>query len=49
MKLNLGAFNITNARYWNSQDVIGVAANSPQLDRYLNPGRYFGANLTMRW
>ncbi len=49
VKLNVGAFNITNAKYWNSQDVIGVAATSAQLDRYAQPGRYFGANLTMTW
>ena len=49
VKVNAGAFNITNAKYWNSQDVIGVAATSNQLDRYAQPGRYFGANLTMKW
>ena len=49
VKVNAGAFNITNTKYWNSQDVIGVAATSPQLDRYAQPGRYFGANLTMKW
>jgi len=49
VKINAGAFNITNAKYWNSQDVIGVAATSNQLDRYAQPGRYFGANLTMKW
>jgi hemoglobin/transferrin/lactoferrin receptor protein len=49
IKVNVGAFNITNAKYWNSQDVIGVAATNPQLDRYAQPGRYFGANLTMKW
>jgi len=49
VKVNAGAFNITNAKYWNAQDVIGVAATSNQLDRYAQPGRYFGANLTMKW
>jgi len=49
IKVNVGAFNITNAKYWNSQDVIGVAATNPQLDRYAQPGRYFGANLTLKW
>jgi hemoglobin/transferrin/lactoferrin receptor protein len=49
VKLNVGAFNITNAKYWNSQDVIGVAATNTQLDRYVQPGRYFGANLTVKW
>jgi hemoglobin/transferrin/lactoferrin receptor protein len=49
VKVNVGAFNITNEKYWNSQDVIGVAWNNPQLDRYAQPGRYFGANLTVKW
>ncbi|MBS0521623.1 MAG: TonB-dependent hemoglobin/transferrin/lactoferrin family receptor [Proteobacteria bacterium] len=49
VKANVGAFNITNAQYWNSQDVIGVAANSNQLGRYAQPGRYFGANLILKW
>jgi hemoglobin/transferrin/lactoferrin receptor protein len=49
VKVNVGAFNITNQKYWNSQDVIGVAWNNPQLDRYAQPGRYFGANLTVKW
>jgi hemoglobin/transferrin/lactoferrin receptor protein len=49
VKVNVGAFNITNAKYWNSQDVIGVTATNTQLDRYAQPGRYFGANLTVKW
>ena len=46
---NLGLFNITNVKYFNSQDVIGVAWNSVQLDRYAQPGRYVGVNLTAKW
>ncbi|MPZ31374.1 MAG: TonB-dependent hemoglobin/transferrin/lactoferrin family receptor [Rhodospirillales bacterium] len=48
-KINAGAFNITNAKYWNSADVIGLTATNPQLDLYAQPGRYFGVNLTARW
>jgi hemoglobin/transferrin/lactoferrin receptor protein len=48
-KVNAGAFNITNAKYWNSADVIGLNATNPQLDLYAQPGRYFGVNLTARW
>ena len=48
-KVNVGAFNVTNAKFWNSQDVIGQPSNSTVLDRYANPGRYFGANLTLKW
>jgi hemoglobin/transferrin/lactoferrin receptor protein len=48
-KLSAGAFNITDARYWNSQDVIGVAWNSTSLDRLTQPGRYYGVNLVAKW
>ena len=49
IKLNAGAFNITNAKYWNSADVIGLTTTNQQLDLYAQPGRYFGVNLTARW
>ncbi len=51
LKFSAGAFNITNAKYWNSNDVSGLSAynNYQQLDLYAQPGRYFGANLTARW
>jgi hemoglobin/transferrin/lactoferrin receptor protein len=48
-KVNAGAFNITNAKYWNSADVIGLTSTNQQLDLYAQPGRYFGVNLTARW
>ena len=48
-KINAGAFNITNAKYWNSADVIGLTYTNNQLDLYAQPGRYFGVNLTARW
>eukprot|EP01034_Spumella_vulgaris_P008617 gene8617-10969_t len=40
-KVNAGAFNITNAKYWNSPDMVGIQASNPQLDLYAQPGRYF--------
>jgi hemoglobin/transferrin/lactoferrin receptor protein len=49
LKFNAGAFNITNAQYWNSNDVIGIAATNTQLPLYAQPGRYFGVNLTAKW
>jgi hemoglobin/transferrin/lactoferrin receptor protein len=49
LKINAGAFNITNAKYWNSADVIGLTSTNQQLDLYAQPGRYFGVNLTARW
>jgi hemoglobin/transferrin/lactoferrin receptor protein len=48
-KVNAGAFNITNAKYWNAADVIGLNTTNPQLDLYAQPARYFGVNLTARW
>ena len=48
-KVNAGAFNITNAKYWNSNDVIGIASTNQQLDLFAQPGRYFGVNLTAKW
>lgn len=48
-QVNAGAFNITNAKYWNSADVIGLTSTNQQLDLYAQPGRYFGVNLTARW
>ncbi len=49
VKFNAGVFNVTNAKYWNSADVIGLNTANPQLDLYAQPARYFGANLTARW
>jgi len=49
IKLNAGVFNVTNAKYWNSADVIGIQTTNRQLDLYAQPARYFGANLTARW
>lgn len=49
LKINAGVFNITNAKYWNAADVIGLASTNQQLDLYAQPGRYFGVNLTARW
>jgi hemoglobin/transferrin/lactoferrin receptor protein len=48
-KINAGAFNITDAKYWNAQDVIGVQWSNTQLDRLTQPGRYFGVNVTAKW
>jgi hemoglobin/transferrin/lactoferrin receptor protein len=48
-KINAGAFNITNAKYWNAPDTIGISPQNPQLDLYAQPGRYFGVNLLAKW
>jgi len=46
---NAGIFNIFDEEYYNSQDVIGVAASNPVVPRYAQPGRNFGVNATLRF
>ncbi len=47
--LNAGLFNVTNEKYFVSQDVTGLAASSPIRDLYAQPGRYAAVNATLRW
>lgn len=47
--LNAGVYNVFNQKYFNSQDVIGVAAASATRDLYAQPGRYAAVNATIRW
>ena len=47
--VNAGIFNIFDEEYYNSQDVIGVAASNPVVPRYAQPGRNFGVNATLRF
>lgn len=47
--LRAGVFNILNKKYWVSQDVVGVAANSGLKDLYSAPGTTFGASLVLKW
>ncbi len=47
--INAGVFNVTDEKYFNSQDTIGLASNSQQIDLYAQPGRYFAGNVTLRW
>ncbi|MDO8290505.1 MAG: TonB-dependent hemoglobin/transferrin/lactoferrin family receptor [Parvibaculum sp.] len=47
--INAGIYNITDEKYWLSQDVRGVAATSTVLDRYSQPGRNFAVNTTVRF
>jgi hemoglobin/transferrin/lactoferrin receptor protein len=43
-----GAFNLFDIKYIWWSDVRGVAANSPIVDAYTQPGRNFGLSLTAR-
>ncbi len=45
VRLNAGIYNLTDRKYWNWSDVIGVAANSPVIDAYTQPGRYLRVSL----
>ncbi|MGV8995787.1 MAG: TonB-dependent hemoglobin/transferrin/lactoferrin family receptor [Parvibaculaceae bacterium] len=47
--INAGIYNLTDEKYWMSQDVRGVAYNSTVLDRYSQPGRNFAVNTTVRF
>ncbi|HAC58337.1 MAG: TonB-dependent receptor [Parvibaculum sp.] len=47
--LNAGIFNIFDEEYYNSQDVAGLAAASPIVGRFAQPGRNFGVNATLKF
>ena len=49
LTVNAGIFNLTNTKYFISQDVVGVATNNPSINLYTQPGRYFAMNVTVRW
>jgi hemoglobin/transferrin/lactoferrin receptor protein len=49
LTINGGVFNITNAKYFISQDVNGLATNNANRDLYTQPGRYFAMNVKVRW
>jgi hemoglobin/transferrin/lactoferrin receptor protein len=44
----VGAFNITDEKYGWWSDIRGVAASSPVVDAYTQPGRNFGLSLSLR-
>lgn len=48
-RVNVGLFNVTDQKYFVSQDVIGLAATSAARELYAQPGRYLAANATLRW
>lgn len=47
--VNVGIFNLFNKKYWISQDTTGLAANSPLVDRFAQPGTTFAVNAVLRW
>jgi hemoglobin/transferrin/lactoferrin receptor protein len=47
--LNAGLFNVTNTKYFATQDVVGLSRTSAMRDLYAQTGRYLAANATVRW
>ncbi|WP_382152841.1 TonB-dependent hemoglobin/transferrin/lactoferrin family receptor [Hydrogenophaga sp. ANAO-22] len=44
-RLSAAIHNVTDRKYWEWTNVVGVAANSPVLDAYTAPGRSFSVAL----
>lgn len=49
LTVNVGLFNVTDEKYFITQDVIGLNRTSPVRDLYAQPGRYAALNVTLRW
>lgn len=49
LQLDLGAFNLTDRRYWLWSGVRGLAADAREIDLYTQPGRQFGATVRYAW
>ncbi len=49
LELQVSAYNLTDQKVWRWQNVQGVAASHPALDRYTSGDRQFGAQLRWRF
>lgn len=49
LTLDLGAFNLTDRRYWLWSGVRGLPASAREIDLYTQPGRQFGASVRYEW
>lgn len=47
MRLTAGIYNLTDRKYWNWSDVIGVASTSAVTDAYTQPGRNLRVSLAV--
>ncbi|MDM0023104.1 TonB-dependent hemoglobin/transferrin/lactoferrin family receptor [Variovorax saccharolyticus] len=45
LRLNVALINVTDKKYWMWSDVRGLAASSPVVDAYTQPGRHFNVSL----
>jgi hemoglobin/transferrin/lactoferrin receptor protein len=48
-RLGLGFYNLTDAAYFNWQDVRGLVANRNDVDRFTQPGTSVRASLTLEF
>jgi hemoglobin/transferrin/lactoferrin receptor protein len=49
LTVNAGLFNVTDEKYFITQDVVGLSRTSPIRDLYTQAGRYAAVNVTLRW
>lgn len=47
--VNIGVFNLTDAKYYIAQDVVGLSSTAANRGLFAQPGRHVGANVTLRW
>ena len=47
VRINAGAFNLTDEKYFWWSDVRGLSATSPSVDAYSQPGRNYAVALTV--
>jgi hemoglobin/transferrin/lactoferrin receptor protein len=47
--VNVGVFNLTDAKYYLAQDVTGLTSTAANRGLFAQPGRHVGANVTLRW
>ena len=49
LQIDIGAFNLTDRRYWLWSGVKGLPADAREIDLYTQPGRQFGASVRYVW
>ena len=49
LSLDVGAFNLTDRRWWAWGSVRGIAADAREIDLATQPGRHVAINLEWRW
>jgi len=49
LQIDIGAFNLTDRRYWLWSGVKGLPADAREIDLYTQPGRQIGASVRYAW